>query len=116
MRRSSMCRYCLLRSVILHYPQRGGQYASLDDLDLDPVCKILVWLPCLAGVRFVDFPKGLCEFAADAHPFAGIEVVMLEEEDEGAGAEERGILPQKLGFAKLGRLVGGWLGSGVAGD
>lgn len=41
---------------------------------------------------------------------------MLEEEHEGGGEEERGVLPVELGFAVFGWFVGGGLGGGVAVD
>lgn len=71
----------------------------------------------VGGVEgFVSGEEGGVEFAADGHPFRGFEVVVLEEEEEGRGAEERGVLAVELGFAVFGRLVGGRLGWWKAGD
>ena len=64
----------------------------------------------------VDGEEGGVEFAADGHPFCGFEVVVLEEEEEGRGAEEGGVLAVELGFAVFGGLVGGRLGWWEAGD
>ena len=41
---------------------------------------------------------------------------MLEEEEQGRGAEEGGVLAVELRFAEFGRLVRWGLGWGVAGD
>lgn len=41
---------------------------------------------------------------------------MLEEEEQGRGAEQGGVLAVELRFAEFGRLVGWGLGARVAGD
>lgn len=66
------------------------------------------------GVGVVGAKSG-GEFAADGHPFVGLEVVVLEEEHERGGAEEGGVLAMELGLAELGRTVGWRLGGRIAG-
>lgn len=95
--------------VVFGYQQGGFEDAGLDGLDFDGGGEV-------GGEVGVDFCEGGMEFAADGHPFCGFEVVVLEEEEEGGGEEEGGVLAVELRFAELGRLVGRWLGGGVAGD
>ncbi len=53
----------------------------------------------------VDSLEGKVEFAADGAPFVGVEVVVLEEEDERTALDDGGILAEKLGFSESWRLV-----------
>jgi hypothetical protein len=69
----------------------------------------------LGGALGVDFGEGGGELAADGDPFAGLEVVVLEEEGEGGGVQQRGVLAQQLGFAELRRLEGLGLGGRLLG-
>lgn len=92
----------------------GFENAGGDDLQLDAVgegrggAKLV-----LLGVGFAH---GVHELAPDGHPFRGFEVVVLEEDEERGGAQERGVLSVELRFALFGPSVGGWLVVWVADD
>ena len=68
------------------------------------------------GEVVVDFFQGPVQFPTYGHPFGRFEVVVLEKEEEGRGAEQGGVLPVELRIAQFGRLVRWWLGLGEAGN
>ena len=75
-----------------------------------------MWFPCSCCLCLVYFLQSLGELSPYADPFAGFEVVVLEEEHERVGAQEGGVLAEELGLAELGALEGWWLFSWVEGD
>ena len=64
----------------------------------------------------VDFDEGVVQFASYRHPFCGFEVVVLEEEHQGGGEQEGGVLAVELRFTIFGWSVRGWLGWWETGD
>ena len=58
----------------------------------------------------IDFLESGGELTTNAGPFLGGKVVVLEDEGERCGVEERCVLTQKLGLAELCWLEGWWLG------
>ena len=91
----------------------GGEDAGLDDVEACGGCCVDFvgwewWRGCDGGGGG-GFAEGDGEFAPDGYPLVGFEVVVLEEEHEGCGAEEGGVLPVKLGLAQFGRFIRGWL-------
>ena len=96
--------------VVVFSDEEGRfENTDLEGLDFDSGCEI-------CGEVVVDFFQGRVQFPAYGHPFGGFEIVVLEEEEEGRGAEQGGVLPVELRFAKFGRPVRWWLGLGKAGD
>lgn len=92
--------------------QGRGKDAGLDNLRLCSVGELGIGQAQLG----VELPEGGIEFTADAGPFGGAQVVVLEEEDEGRGAQEGGVLAVQLGLAELWGFVRGWLGGWEARD
>lgn len=82
---------------------------GLDRLDFDSRREV-------RGEVAVHLLKGEMQLPAYGHPFRGSEVVVLEEEEQGRGTQQGGVLPVELRFAELGRFVRGRLGPRVAGD
>ena len=109
--------------VVFHNAKGGAEDAGFYDLELGVggdgafscfFCSSfdfgLGW-----GIGFVDLLEGLRELAAEAHPFRGFEVGVLEEDHHGCGAKEGGVLAVELGFAEFWRSVRWRLGRRISG-
>src|SRR5208282_6686004 len=103
-----MCQHPIRRlwlgSIKFHHPQSCGEDARLDDLDLDSRREVLIRFSC-SRFRLVYFMQCLCQFPPYAYPFAGFEVVVLEEEHERVRTQEGGILPEELRLTELCGLI-----------
>lgn len=99
---------------VLDDAQGCGEDARLHDLQLDGRGLVVCW-QALGEALGVDLGEGEGELAADGDPFAGFEVVVLEEEEQGGGVQERGVLAEELGFAEFSGFEGGGLGGWMAG-
>lgn len=98
-----------LRVVVCGNQQGRLEDADLDRLDFDGWGEV-------RGEVAVHLFKGELQLPANGHPFRGSEVAVLEEEEQGRGTQQGGVLPVELRFAELGRFVRGRLGTRVAGD
>lgn len=89
---------------IVRYKEGRAEDGGADDRELDGIS--LVCRRDEGGrLLLVDFAESESKFATDRHPFCGFEVGVLEDEDEGRGAEEGSILPVELRFAVFGRFM-----------
>lgn len=100
----------MLVAVVVFGDEEGGlEDADLDRFELDRGRQG-------GGELGVDFSERGFQLPPHGHPFRGFEVVVLEEEEQGCREQQRRVLPVELRLAELGGLVGGRLGSRVAGD
>lgn len=88
--------------------ESGAEDGGADDRDLDSV-GLRTGRGKRRGLLLVNLSQSGDKFATNRHPFYGLEIVVLEDEDEGRGAKKRSILPVELRFAVFGGLVRGWL-------
>lgn len=96
------------RPVVFGDAEGGFEDVGLDDLELDcgaygAGASAAVMVGGEDGS--VQLLHGDREFATDGGPFGGFEVVVLEEEDERVGLEERDVGAQELRSPQLGSSV-----------
>ncbi len=92
----------LLWIVVFRDQQCGFEYTCLYRLYFDLGRKARI-------EAHVHGRESALQFAPYRHPFCSFEIAVLEEKHERRGSEQRGVLPVKLRFAVLRRLVRGWL-------
>lgn len=100
---------------MLDHEECGFEDFGRDHLDFDAVGQWRAWVGKTHNFG-VNFPQGLRQLASNRKPFGSVEAIMLEKENEGRGAEQRGVPSVELGFAVFGWSMRGRLIVWVADD